>query len=441
MGKALALDTPLPTPAGWTTMGEVRSATNSSGRTATPPGGAATEVMVGRPCYEVHVLRRTVIVADGEHQWLTETRASRGPPSRRGRVRRSATSGPSPVRTTGEIAALCARPRPRRLNHSVRTRGAFSCPRAVLPVPPYVLGAWLGDGTSAAAQITSADPEIVMRLEAEGLVVKPVAARLRYSLSLPDEPVAAGRVSSAATEFVPRTSGQDLRKVVRRQGEGSRRTRAHPTCPDCGEPSSGVRRCQVCRDEHGTVTAMLRGLGVLGDKHIPQAYLRASARPSVVICWPGCSTPTAPWPMPAAVQFTVTNRVWRRAFVNSWSAWATGATRRDACGQGRARVESSTAYIVNFTGDDDVFWLERKELACTRSFDVKRSPRRVVALHHRRAGDRRRCRSAASRCDTRTTSTWPATRWCRRTTPRSASTSSGLLRSSTRWLPSSSRSR
>ena len=55
LGKALALDTPLPTPAGWTTMGEVQpSATGSSARTAGRPGCvAATEVMRGRPCFEV----------------------------------------------------------------------------------------------------------------------------------------------------------------------------------------------------------------------------------------------------------------------------------------------------------------------------------------------------------------------------------------------------
>ena len=47
------------------------------------------------------------------------------------------------------------------------TSAALQLPEAALPLPPYVLGAWLGDGTSAAAQITSADPEIVTHLEAE----------------------------------------------------------------------------------------------------------------------------------------------------------------------------------------------------------------------------------------------------------------------------------
>ena len=38
---------------------------------------AATEVMLGRPCYEVAFSDGTVIVADAEHQWVTADRAAR----------------------------------------------------------------------------------------------------------------------------------------------------------------------------------------------------------------------------------------------------------------------------------------------------------------------------------------------------------------------------
>lgn len=72
MGKALALDTPLPTPAGWTTMGEVAvgdELLDADGRPTRVV--AATEVMLGRPCYEVEFSDGTVIVADAAHQWPT----------------------------------------------------------------------------------------------------------------------------------------------------------------------------------------------------------------------------------------------------------------------------------------------------------------------------------------------------------------------------------
>ncbi|GAS96630.1 replicative DNA helicase [Mycolicibacterium canariasense] len=72
VGKALALDTPLPTPTGWTTMGDVAvgdeliTADGVATRVV-----AATDVMLNRPCYVVELGDGTSIVADGSHQWPT----------------------------------------------------------------------------------------------------------------------------------------------------------------------------------------------------------------------------------------------------------------------------------------------------------------------------------------------------------------------------------
>ncbi|SLH38540.1 replicative DNA helicase [Mycobacteroides abscessus] len=72
VGKALSLDTLLPTPTGWTTMGEARV-----GEELLSPNGTATritnatDIMLGRPCYEVEYEHGEVIVADEEHQWST----------------------------------------------------------------------------------------------------------------------------------------------------------------------------------------------------------------------------------------------------------------------------------------------------------------------------------------------------------------------------------
>src|SRR5260370_23852596 len=76
IGKALALDTPLPTPTGWTTMGEVAVGERLLGAAGRPVTVvAATEVMHGRPCYEVEFSDGEIIVADGQHQWLTRAGA------------------------------------------------------------------------------------------------------------------------------------------------------------------------------------------------------------------------------------------------------------------------------------------------------------------------------------------------------------------------------
>ncbi|MFD0485194.1 replicative DNA helicase [Kineococcus sp. GCM10028916] len=70
VGKALALDTPLSTPTGWTTMGSVAVGDDLIGADGRPTRVvAATEVMEGRPCYEVHFSDGSVIVADAQHQW------------------------------------------------------------------------------------------------------------------------------------------------------------------------------------------------------------------------------------------------------------------------------------------------------------------------------------------------------------------------------------
>ncbi|MFL6072964.1 MAG: replicative DNA helicase [Mycobacteriales bacterium] len=91
VGKALALDTPLPTPDGWTTMAEVRVGDRLLSATGTATTVvAATGVLDGRPCYEIEFSDGTKIVADAAHQWPVG-------------ADRAAT-----VRTTEELAAAVA---------------------------------------------------------------------------------------------------------------------------------------------------------------------------------------------------------------------------------------------------------------------------------------------------------------------------------------------
>ncbi|WP_435737750.1 replicative DNA helicase [Cellulosimicrobium sp. PMB13] len=174
IGKALALDTPLPTPSGWTTMGDVAVGDLLVAADGTPTRVvAATEVMVGRPCYEVELDDGTVIVADAQHQWVTSTRAQR-------RVVRGGETPESSVRTTEEIAATVrCTTADGRVNHSIATAAPLALPEAELPIHPYALGVWLGDGSSRRAEFTSADPEIAMRIEGLGYSTEPTDDQLR----------------------------------------------------------------------------------------------------------------------------------------------------------------------------------------------------------------------------------------------------------------------
>ncbi|MBN9109690.1 MAG: replicative DNA helicase [Pseudonocardia sp.] len=179
LGKALALDTPLPTPSGWTTMGEVAVGDLLIDADGVPTRVvAATEVMAGRPCFEVEFSDGTVIVADAQHQWLTGTRTAR-------RERR-ATGGRDDVRsvvTTEQIAATLRSDG--RAEHSVDTCAPLQLSECTLPVGPYTLGVWLAAATSAGSGFVVDDPELVGHVEADGYVM----ARMpkgRFGLQLPD---------------------------------------------------------------------------------------------------------------------------------------------------------------------------------------------------------------------------------------------------------------
>ncbi|MFD7509761.1 replicative DNA helicase [Streptomyces sp. NPDC059853] len=357
MGKALALDTPLPTPSGWTTMGEVRPGDLLLDAAGKPTRVVeATDVLTGRPCYEVTFDDGTTVVADADHQWLTDTRASR-------RSERT----PAAVRTTKEIAeTLYCATADGRHNHTVRNAAPLDLPRRDLPVPPYVLGAWLGDGHSGAARITSVDPEVIERVADAGFEVRRVGTSVtyavRYAVPAADPRPAARPCVVCGTSFVPRLA--HVRTCGRSCGGKARFVsppRPHTACADCGEicfSASSVPRCSSCSRSHGSLLVRLRELGVLGNKHIPQEYLRASVAQrrellAGLLDTDGTVTTTG------SVQFAVTNR----ALAEGFRELVVGLGYR--CGMARKPVRgrserSSTAYVITFTPADDVFALKRK---------------------------------------------------------------------------------
>ena len=68
-----------------------------------------------------------------------------------------------------------------------------------------------------------------------------------------------------------------------------------------------MAQCQACRDDHGTVKALLRKLGVLSNKHIPAAYLRASVAQRRALL-AGLLDTDGTVAASGVVQFGVTNR-------------------------------------------------------------------------------------------------------------------------------------
>ena len=362
LGKALALDTPLPTPAGWTTMGAVAVGDRLLGADGRPVRVvAATGVLTGRPCYEVEFSDGSVIVADAQHQWLTETRAARR--ARQGARARGGAPRPGPaVVTTAEMAATlrCATA-DGRLNHSVATTAPLQLPPADLPIGPYTLGVWLGDGTSATAASTSTDPEIAEHVEAEGYRVVRQPG-LRSGIRLPAElPVAERSCAVCGEPFVPRTS--QVRTCGRSCGGRARSVSSAvppPSCPGCGGPSSGLRRCAACPAAHGTFQGLLRTVGVLWHKHVPGVYQRASEEQRRALL-AGLMDTDGTVTTTGNLQFTVTSgglaEDVRELVVGL--GYRCSTTTRTVRGR---RPESSTAYTLNFACEDEVFRLDRKRL-------------------------------------------------------------------------------
>ncbi len=241
VGKALALDTPLATPTGWTTMGAVSVGDfllDADGRPTRVV--AATEVMADRPCYEVEFSDGTVVIADEQHQWLTRTRSA---------------SRLSEIRTTAEISGtLRGGLTDRRPNHAVLNTAALELPTAELPVPPYTFGVWLGGDVATSAQINCSEHEIVARIEAEHVdaVASPTVLERYYLQLAPDETSALRHCLICCTEF------------------------SSTTCPQCGKRAVLLRARRGCCEAVGSVDVRLRAMGVLGKKHIPLQYLRAS---------------------------------------------------------------------------------------------------------------------------------------------------------------------
>lgn len=132
--KALALDTPIPTPRGWTTMGELCVEDEVFGADGRPIRVLRkSEIFRDRPVYRVMTHCGEEIIADEDHLWYA--RLDRKSPYRQV--------------TTKELA------HPRNKAAQVPRMPGLDLPEVDLPIPPYLLGLWLGDGTSANGSITA----------------------------------------------------------------------------------------------------------------------------------------------------------------------------------------------------------------------------------------------------------------------------------------------
>ncbi|WP_369380387.1 hypothetical protein [Streptomyces sp. cg36] len=231
-GKALAVDTPVPTPDGWTVMGKL-----AAGDTVLDEQGRPTVVTVAHPmsvtdCWRVTFCDGTSLDASGDHEWTVLDRLTRRAMRRKHpdapltdwasweyprRDRHGNPHGPAfaPMTvTTRQLAAAGVRHR-REWRWAIPTTQPLELPSADLPVDPWCLGYWYGNGTKLAGAVTA-------HCEDADLVAD------RY-----------------------RQAGHTVSTVVDR-----------------------TDRCAVRVNIRGLLP-QLRRLGILGTRHVPVLYLRA----------------------------------------------------------------------------------------------------------------------------------------------------------------------
>jgi len=267
VGMALALDTPVPTPSGWTTMGDV-----SVGDRAYDEQGApcvveyVSPVYLDHDCYKVEFDDGTSIVADGGHRWFVQCHKAFGPAGmyqQSGRIPLHSEYARDGVISTDRLSAI----------YKEGNRNLFAIPNTKpiegsdrpLPIDPYYLGLWLGDGHSYSTRLTGGKEDILVikrELETRGLECRLLETKAEKVFDLKVD--------------VPR----DLAICPRghdKQAEGT---------------VGPWNRCRKCRDQdvafrwrgeerqpstpYDTMYSRLVRAGVLKAKHIPGEYLRAS---------------------------------------------------------------------------------------------------------------------------------------------------------------------
>jgi phage terminase large subunit-like protein len=212
-GKGLALDTPVPTPSGWTTIGEL----NAGGLVFDDCGlpcrvTYVSPVHTGLRCWRLGFSDGSSIVADEEHRWATELKWRPWEAGSPVGDRRAA------VVTTPQIAASVRVPRAvEEHNHRLPPAVPLELPGADLAIDPYVLGYWLGNGHNEHARVYCADDD-----------------------------------AAAVAVAMQRGHGIGYRLIPEGRGTTSVSLAGNGLMP------------------------LLRDLGVLGDKHVPMPYLRAS---------------------------------------------------------------------------------------------------------------------------------------------------------------------
>lgn len=258
----LAIDTPIPTPDGWATMGDLQPGDRVFDERGQPTRVlGVSPIFHDRPCWELAFSDGSTLVADSEHRWTVhDSRAT-----------------PETLRTlTTDELRSDLKFRTIRNRYSIPVTQPLTLPEADLPIHPYALGVWLGDGNNASAQITIHEDdaeEMAQRLMEVGH-----PAEIRHQRWVKGH---------TRNLIIQRKHGQKDRclrgHVIAEVGVYRRKKsdgRAFEVCAECQRQHSMHHQYSKPLDpvinDPPSFHRLLASLHVLKNKHIPSQYLRAS---------------------------------------------------------------------------------------------------------------------------------------------------------------------
>ena len=265
--KGLAMDTPIPTPTGWTTMGDLEVGDEVFGSAGTPVRVTIKSAIHHRPCYRVSFNDGTSVVCDNVHLWQVDDNV-------RGGAGRD-------VISADDLYALVSRRKSEGHPFSVTIPNvkALELPEAAVPLDPYILGAWLSDGRTTGSTITVGlhdlpDMLVLLKDAWRGTVqVEDSSIERAYALdSAPSVTLTRKFPDRCGLGHEPDfgTSPRPGRADVRQCRECSRLRAARRRAGDVFAIRGSDERWNV------PLRTVLKDAALLGDKHIPAAYLRGS---------------------------------------------------------------------------------------------------------------------------------------------------------------------
>lgn len=148
--KGLPLDTKIPTIEGWSTIKELKKGDYIFDKDGYPTKIINKSDIHYNPCYKITFDNGKSITADHEHRWLISFKKNKS--------KKRPDGYEHVVMTTEEIYCYLENLEERRsdLIPKILNPKPLECPEEELPIDPYVLGVWLGDGSKACGLVTQA---------------------------------------------------------------------------------------------------------------------------------------------------------------------------------------------------------------------------------------------------------------------------------------------